>query len=139
MKIKQGVGIRIQSCFADGTVCPYKRPFLIIEFDSTNGKIKMLNVSSVLGKERKLLFKSNRLIKKYKPPFVDPSFVKLDELYEVQYFSNLEKSIVHNAEVLDNVEMADILDEFHLYSKSNQIKIVASTHQDIIKINGFLA
>lgn len=139
MKIRQGVGIRIQSCFADGTICPYKRPFLVIDFDTTNGTIKMLNVSSVLGKERKLLFKSNKLIKKYKPPFIDPSFVKLDELYEIQYFSNLDKSVVHNADVLDEDELNEILNEYRDYSLVNTMKLVVSTHQDLIAINRFLA
>lgn len=46
--------------------------------------IEVLNVSSIRGKERKLAFPTNERLRIYNPPFVMPSFVKLDSLTRVE-------------------------------------------------------
>lgn len=67
--------------FRDGAMPEYDRPYLIVSVADTY--IEVLNVSSVHGKESKLLYKTNFLLKHYSPPFQKLSFVKLDSLSRV--------------------------------------------------------
>lgn len=78
--VGQGVLGRIR--FVDGDVPAYDRTYLVVTAEPDY--IEVLNVSSIRGKERKLAFPTNERLKTYKPPFVMPSFVKLDSLTRVE-------------------------------------------------------
>ena len=74
--------------------------------DSEN--IEVLNVSSIKGKERKLAFPTNERLRSYNPPFVMPSFVKLDSLTRVESadWSNLQ--VLNAGRTLDRAELERI-------------------------------
>jgi len=118
----QGVLLRI-STFGDGGSCDKPRTFLVIEIDDECQKIKLLNVSSVQGKERKLLYDSNIEIHKYNPPFLRPSYVKLDALYETSVNSMF--TILNKGKSLDNTELVEIKEQFNDYCNKNEIATVA--------------
>lgn len=59
----------------------YDRPYLIVS--ASTERINVLNVSSIRGKERKLAFPTNERLRIFKPPFLKPSFVKLDSLVQI--------------------------------------------------------
>ncbi|BDR59493.1 hypothetical protein [Xylocopilactobacillus apicola] len=65
-----------KTCFADGSMPAYIRPYLIVEVLEKG--VYVLNVSSSKGKENKLIYKSNYFLKNNYPPFPKSSFVKLD-------------------------------------------------------------
>ena len=64
--------------FKDGTLPSYRRPYLVVSVDEAAKEIKVLVISSVLGKEHKLNFHANILLENAIPPLSQPSFVKAD-------------------------------------------------------------
>ena len=82
MSFVVGQGILGKIRFVDGEIPAYNRTYLVVTVESDY--IEVLNVSSVKGKERKLAFPTNERLRTYNPPFVMPSFVKLDSLTRVE-------------------------------------------------------
>lgn len=81
MELKEGHGVLGKIRFLDGTMPEYNRTYLVVTVATEY--IELLNVSSIKGKERKLAFSSNERLRRYNPPFLKPSFVKLDSLIRV--------------------------------------------------------
>lgn len=107
MNYYEGQAVLATIKFVDGDIPAYPRPYLIVEvgFDY----IDVLNISSIKGKERKLLLPTNKEIINYNPPFIKPSFVKLDSLTRV--YSNefyLISHILCNGNKLDSNELNNI-------------------------------
>jgi hypothetical protein len=112
---RNGISLIIPA-FADGTRS-YARPLLVIETNSELNTISLLNVSSIEGKKpSKLLIPSNKELQYYNPPFNRASFVKLDELYIIDYFDDLNKLIFQSG-LLDNNEFIRITNLFNEYKK----------------------
>lgn len=78
MSFKVGQCVHGKIAFQNGQLPTYPRFYLIIEVSPDGATL--LNVSSVLGKEHKLTFKTNYNLQIYNPPFPKPTFVKLDSL-----------------------------------------------------------
>lgn len=95
--------------FKDGTLPSGPRTYLIVEVTSTH--ISVLNVSSVAGKEHKLLFPYNRQIVKYNPPFLKDSFVKLDSLVTIPVSdcASYKVHTLHRGACLDASELSSII------------------------------
>lgn len=132
MNIVPGHGILLKLPFADGAPCKKNRTFLVINVETSSQKIRLLNVSSIAGKAHKLLFESNEKLYKYKPPFNLPSFVKLDALYEIDYFPELESRILHNKAPYDAQELNKIIDKFNVF-KIGETFLSASYSQSQVK------
>ncbi|MBR3784839.1 MAG: hypothetical protein IKJ77_00310 [Firmicutes bacterium] len=81
MNFIEGQGILGKIRFVDGNMPQYDRTYLVVTVESDY--IEVINVSSTKGKERKLAFPKNERLKCYNPPFLKPSFVKLDSLTKV--------------------------------------------------------
>ena len=107
MNISAGHGILGKIRFRDGEMPAYDRTYLVVAVDSDY--LEVVNVSSIKGKERKLLFPSNEPLKKYKPPFMVPSFVKLDSLVRVQLSDCANLQILHRGQKLDPGELRRII------------------------------
>jgi len=107
MNISAGHGILGKIRFRDGEMPAYDRTYLVVAVDSYY--LEVVNVSSIKGKERKLLFPSNEPLKKYKPPFMVPSFVKLDSLVRVQLSDCANLQILHRGQKLDAGELRRII------------------------------
>lgn len=103
-----GQGVLGKVLFNDGTMPAYDRTYLVVGV--TNVYIELLNVSSTVGKEHKLLFPSNKLIKNYNPPFIKSSFVKLDSLSRITLLEAANLKVLHGGDCLDNNELKDIID-----------------------------
>ncbi len=111
-----GQGILAKIKFVDGAIPDKNRTYIIVEVSEDGKKIKVLNVSSVKGKEHKLAFPSNQRLKKYNPPFLRDSFVKLDSLTEV-YSSDFSSIVVlNNGNKLDGDEMEMIIQKLSAYN-----------------------
>lgn len=105
--VRVGQGLLGKLAFKDGTYPTYSRPFLVAYVNLQN--VGVLNVSSVVGKEHKLLFSSNMHIKNYKPPFIKDSFVKLDSLVYITLSEASNMTVLHNGDCLDQHEMNTII------------------------------
>ena len=99
----EGQGILGKIRFVDGELPEYNRTYLIINV--TSEYIEVLNVSSIRGKERKLAFSTNERLRSFKPPFLKPSFVKLDSLAQVKRADWSELQVLHNGVTLDQGEL----------------------------------
>ncbi|MEK4302383.1 hypothetical protein MKY30_23785 [Oceanobacillus sp. FSL W8-0428] len=119
--------------FANGAPCNSKRPFLVI--NKNNNTLDLLNISSTRGKEKKLLYKSNEKIRKFFPPLDQPSFVKLDELYTIDEFHELHKSIYKNRDPIDTNEYDRILEKFSIYKATNSVLSVKYIEQKVKEEN----
>ena len=99
----EGHGILGCIKFVDGTMPSYDRTYLVVAV--SNDYIEVLNVSSIRGKERKLAFSTNERLRNYNPPFVMPSFVKLDSLTRVYKSEWGSLQILNNGRTLDSNEL----------------------------------
>lgn len=106
MCFAMGQGVLGKIRFKDGEMPQYDRTYLIVNV--ADEYIEVLNVSSVRGKERKLAFSSNEQLRCYNPPFLKPSFVKLDSLTRIEQTEWGNLSILHNGAALDQNELARI-------------------------------
>lgn len=107
MNLSAGHGILGKIRFRDGEMPAYDRTYLVVAVGADY--LEVVNVSSIKGKERKLLFPSNEPLKKYKPPFMVPSFVKLDSLVRVQFSDCANLQILHRGQKLDSGELNRII------------------------------
>lgn len=102
MQFVEGHGVLERIRFVDGTMSKYDRAYLVI--DVMPEYIEVLNISSLKGKERKLAFPTNERLQKYKPPFLNPSFVKLDSRTKVSKRECVSLKILSMGETLDKGE-----------------------------------
>ncbi|ABS33608.1 hypothetical protein JWF35_03625 [Clostridium botulinum] len=131
--IKCGQGLLLEMDYADGERITKKRPFLVIEVSEK--KIKVLNVSSSKNKEHKLGFKSNKRINKYNPPFLKPSFVKLDALYIIEKDSRLKHFLLNNGRKIFPLELENIIESFYNFKKNNTVLQKNTSIDEILKVN----
>lgn len=106
MNFVEGQGVLGKIRFVDGEFPAYDRTYLIVTVEQDY--IEVLNVSSIKGKERKLAFPSNERLRVYNPPFVMPSFVKLDSLTRVESSDWKNLQILNSGRTLDATELARI-------------------------------
>ena len=108
MKYQVGQALFGKIQFTDGATPQYPRPYLIVEI--TGDKIGVLNVSSVHGKEHKVLFATNRVLIKHFPPFPKGSFVKLDSLKYITSKEADSMRLMENGAVLDSAELKGVIE-----------------------------
>ena len=112
-----------------------KRYMLVIDYDDETNTVKMINVSSLKGKEHKLLYDSNIQIKNYSPLPV-PTFAKLDTLYTIDDFKDLKKFISFKGIKLNNEELSNIkLQRYNYIKESNTINVINYTELDFKRVN----
>lgn len=134
--IKRGQGLFLEMDYADGKGITKKRPFLVI--DVSENEIKVLNVSSLKNKEHKLGFKSNKRINKYKPPFIKPSFVKLDAIYIIEKDNRLEKFLLCDGRAMFPLELENIIESFYEFKNNNNVLMKNTSINEIIQINSLV-
>lgn len=110
------------------------RYMLIVEYNKKENTVKMINVSSLKGKEHNLLYSSNIEVNNYIPLPV-PSFAKVNTLYIIDYFKDLEKYIAFKGQVLGEIQFKYI-DNYRLnYMKDKEIEIIQYTEEEFKKVN----
>lgn len=108
MQFQAGQGVLGRIRFKDGQMPAYDRTYLVVSADENS--IHVLNVSTIKGKERKLFFPFNERLKVYRPPFMYPSFVKLDSLTEIPLQECSELKILYGGQQLDGTELKRIVE-----------------------------
>lgn len=109
---------------------------LVVENDIKNKIIKMINVSSTKGKEHRLLFDENIEINNYSPLPV-PSFAKLDALYMIDYFKELDNYIAFNNEVLANIQFKylNVCRLNYMKNGERKVDIIQYTKDEFMNFN----
>ena len=125
-----GLGLLLRLPFPDNNRLSNRRTFLVIEEDDL--KIKLLNVSSIQGKEHKLMFESNKEIIKYKPPFNHRSMVKLDSLYEVEKCPELNNTVLCRSQPIDSSELQSIITAYQNYSANAEVAVTRATSSQLV-------
>lgn len=119
----------------DGNVISDKRRYmLVIDVQKENNIIKMLNVSSIKDRKANLWYDYNMEIENYYP-LSKPSFVKLNTIYEINYFKELEQYISKNGIKLNSNEFYKIIDEQKRIRKKYRINNIKFTEKEFIKNN----
>ena len=133
--MKEGNFLRyIPPMLSGGNVGNKFRYMLIVEFNKKDNVVKMINVSSLKGKEHNLLYSSNIEINNY-PPLPVPSFAKVNTLYIIDYFKDLEKYIAFKGQVLGDIQFKYI-DNYRLnYMKEKEIEIIQYTEEEFKRLN----
>lgn len=133
--MKKGCFLRfIPPLLSGGDVGNKNRYMLVTEYNKSNNIVKMINVSSLKGKEHNLLYSSNIEINNYSPLPV-PSFAKIGTLYIIDYFEELEKHIAFNEQTLGEMQFKYI-DNYRLnYMKKKEIEIIQYTEEEFKKCN----
>lgn len=106
MLFQEGQGILGRIAFVDGNVPEYDRTYLVVKVDTNY--IEVINVSSTKGKERKLAFPKNERLRIFNPPFLKPSFVKLDSLTCVPSSEWSTLKVLNGGRTLDTTELKRI-------------------------------
>lgn len=106
MSFIEGQGVLGKIRFLDGEFPAYDRTYLVVTAKADY--IEVLNVSSIRGKERKLAFPTNERLRSYNPPFVMPSFVKLDSLTRVESSDWGNLHVLNSGRTLAGTELARI-------------------------------
>lgn len=116
------------------TVSDKKRFMLVIDVQKDSNIIRMLNVSSIKNRSVNLWYDCNIEIVNYYPLSM-PTFAKLDTIYEIKYFKELEKFIAKGGNKLTYKEFRKILDEKTKYEKNNKTKKIEFTEKEFKKYN----
>lgn len=133
MNIEEGQILNFLPPILDGNEKSDKRRYmLVVNSNEETKEISMLNVSSIKGKEAKLLMDSNMPIENYSP-LVVPSFAKLKTTYKIKYFDELENYVFFGGTKLGKEQLEKIKYEKSLYEKkhnnSNEIVFLRDEFQ----------
>ena len=118
----------------DGQSISNKKRFMLIIDVQEDNIIKMLNVSSLKNRSANLWYDGNIEIANYYPLPL-PSFVKLNTIYEIEYFEELEKFIAKDGNKLTYKEFGKILKELDEYELNHEIKNIKFSEKDFKKYN----
>jgi hypothetical protein len=110
LEVGQAVALRIP--YPDGVNAEYARPYLIVKVTTIN--VSLLAASSLRGKEDKLLYNTNYALKQHFPPFLKPTFIKLDSLQEVAIETISQTKICANGQKLNQNDLQHILQSIGL-------------------------
>ena len=94
--------------FVDGSLSNYRRPYLIVSVDDAAKEIKVLVISTVLGKEHKLNYPANIPLQNAIPPLSRPSFVKVDSCLTVSFEDALRNTKLLNNGLVSFEDMRNI-------------------------------
>lgn len=133
--IKEGKFLYFKPPLLSGnSISDKKRYMLVVENSAKDKTVKMINVSSLKGKEHNLLYESNIEINNYSPLPV-PSFAKVGTLYIIDYFKELEKYVAFNGKVLGEIQFKYI-DKYRLeYMKKREIETIQYTEEEFKENN----
>lgn len=136
MKIEEGHLLKfIPPILAGNFPGDKKRYMLVVNYDDETNTLKMINVSSLKGKEHKLLYDSNIEIKNYFPLPV-PTFAKLDTIYTIDNFDDLQNFVSFNGSKLNDDELSNIkLQRYNYIKGSNNTNVINYSEQEFKKSN----
>ncbi|MDV0444754.1 hypothetical protein MmiAt1_02910 [Methanimicrococcus sp. At1] len=109
-----------------------ERTFLVIQHDKSTNELILLNVASDEGDKKRLMFDDRYVsIYPFKPPFNRLSFARVDSVYFIEYFQELESAVLHEGGLLDEGQFKKIINQI------SQTSHVRFTKSDLLSCNNF--
>ncbi|MCL2142081.1 MAG: hypothetical protein FWH46_04310, partial [Methanimicrococcus sp.] len=120
--------------FIDGTVndSRERRYMLVVDcFESDDGTkiISLVNLTKYEGKAGRIFRSDYVLITRHNPPFPKISFAKTEGIYNLEYFTDLDKLLLADGQLLHEIDFNDVIEELE------SPKIVSFSEQEIRKVN----
>ena len=106
MTYKEGQALWGQVSFSNGQAPAYNRPYLIVTV--LTDKIGIVDISTVQGKEKKLLYKTNYHISQYNPPLFKDSFAKLDSYRLIPLYTANRLKVMDGGKTLNQSDLTAI-------------------------------
>lgn len=127
----------IPPCFASGikNIESKKRLMLVINKNTINNTLTLINISKVDGKPNCFTYSFNVLIKKYNPPLPRLSFAKINDNYIIENFEGLEKYLYKNGQKFEKIEYKNIINRYNKYILNNKIERISFTKEEFLKVN----
>lgn len=118
----------------DGNITSDKRRYMLIAKD--NKKIEMINISKMDDKSVKQLLKDYNIIIKNYYPFRLPSFAKVNTVYTIDYFPELEDFISFGGEKLNEKDFNNIITERKKHvNKTGKSNKIYFTKEEFMNMN----
>lgn len=123
--------------YANGTqnISGKKRIMLVIEKNSQDNTITLINISKVNGKPAWFTYSYNVLIRNYNPPLPLLSFAKLNDNYIIEDFSELSNYLYKSGTKLDQNELNNIIRRYNKYILNNSVELITITKNDFSLTN----
>lgn len=99
--------------YSNGTLNSERKKRLMLVVSITESFIRAINITKYEGKEIKMAYKSNMLIRNGIPPLKVLSIAKLDDTYLIENFAGIEKYIYNNGIKLNEQEYKKIKERMH--------------------------
>ena len=99
--------------YSNGTFNSERKKRLMLVVSIKESFIRAINITKYEGKEIKMAYKSNMLIRNGIPPLKVLSIAKLDDTYLIENFVGIEKYIYNNGIKLNEQEYEKIKERMH--------------------------
>lgn len=133
--IQEGCFLRfVPPVLSGNSIGNKNRYMLVVENNDKENVIKMINVSSLKGKEHNLLYVSNIEINNYSPLPV-PTFAKVGTLYTIDYFEELEDYVAFDGVTINEIQFKYINNYRLNYMKDKEIEIIQYTEEEFKRKN----
>ena len=123
-----------------GAISNVRHPYLIVDINKELNYVEIAQIDSLEGKEYKAAFKSNKVIYSKNPPetVIDKdSFVQLDNLFRIEYCSELE-SYRRQEDTLTEERLEDVIKAYVNYHNTHEIdenKNVYLEKEELLDLN----
>ena len=120
----------------DGVNLEEKRRYMIVAKNDFNGTIKMINISKLSGKNNKNLIKDYNVILEDHSPLRLPSFAKVNTIYTIKCFPEIEDYISLGGKKLNEKDFNNILLERERYiTRTKNVNEINFTKEEFMSKN----
>lgn len=120
----------------DGDMTEDKRRYMIVSKNISNDTIEMINISKIYGKNTRNLLKDYNVMLDNHSPLKLPSFAKVNVLYTIKYFPELDNFISFNGQKLNENDFNNILSKREEYIESTGInKVIHFEKEEFLNKN----
>ena len=139
LEIGQVLSLRIRYN-AKGDIAQKRHPYLVLDINDELNIVEIGQLSSVCGKEYKLLYKSNKLIECGNPEesVIDKdSYIQMDNFFIVENFPGLI-NFRRQTDKLSAAKLRDVIREYRKFQEENHIdenRMVFMAQDEILQLN----
>ncbi len=118
----------------DGDFFDKKRRYMLVA--KNDNYIEMINISKIQGKDPKIFIRDYNVKLKNHNPFKLPSFAKVNTLYKIKYFPEIEKFISFGGKKLNDADFDNILFQRRKYiEKTGNENIIFFSKEEFFNKN----
>ena len=122
--------------FADGQMNNTKRIMLVVEVDTKDNVLTLVNLSKIYDKNPRIFLFTHNLRLKHNTPFSVATFAKLDGAYKVELFNGIDKYLYGvKPHKLNSTDIQLIINERTKQLQSGNVREVFIDKHDFMKSN----